>query len=285
MASYRYAVSAWIWHGDPSAENYGFIEKAGSMGYDGVEIPTFDGNINEKLINEKLSTSSGKLAPIIVGGGSPELDISSDDQNAREGGLSYIKKLVDKADSINADLVCGPLFSAVGKSLFLSHDQKERVLSRTAGVMERAAAYAKDRGIDIALEPLCRYDSYLINTAREMNHFLDLAGKSNLGVLLDTFHMNIEEDSMESPIAEAGERFRHFQVCENNRGVPGKGQLDWEKIRNAVVNSGYSGWISLESFTPYESTFSSMMRSWRAMEPSQDKFASDGLSFLKKVFK
>lgn len=284
MSDFRFAVSAWIWHGDPSAENYGFIGKAAEMGYDGVEIPTFDGNIDPSAIRQRISSLDRKMDTIVVGGASPDMDISSGDEKVRERGLQYIMKLVDKAQQLESGLVCGPLYSAVGKALYLTDAEREKTLDRTAKYLRKAADYASGSGIDIALEPLCRYDSYLINTAYEMNRFLDMAGADNALILLDTFHMNIEESSMEGAIMESGKRFRHFQVCENNRGVPGKGQLDWKGIREAVMKSGYRGWISLESFTPYEEVFSSMMRSWRKLASSPDAFASQGLEYLKKIF-
>lgn len=284
MASFRYAVSAWVWYGNPSANGYDFIDKAASMGYDGVEIPTFDGNIDENVINQKLASVSGKMEGIIVGGGSPDQDISSDDPKIRENGLKYIRKLIDKAFAIDSDLVCGPLYSAVGKALYLTDKERDSTLKRTAGQVKTASTYAADRGIDLAFEPLCRYDSYLINTTEQMLRFLDMADAPNAGVLLDTFHMNIEEDSMEGPILNSGKKFRHFQVCENNRGVPGKGLLDWTSIGKAVEKSGYDGWISLESFTPYDRVFSEMMRSWRALDKDQDTFAKEGLAFLKSIF-
>lgn len=285
MASFRYAISAWVWYGEPSANGYDFIDKAASIGYDGVEIPTFDGNIDENAINQKLQSVSGNLKAIVVGGGSPDKDVSSTDTSIREKGLEYIKKLIDKADRIESDMVCGPLYSAVGKALYLTDEEKKKSLQRTAGVIKDAAKYAADKGIEIALEPLCRYDSYLINTTEQMMSFIEMTDSPNVGILLDTFHMNIEEDSMIEPILLAGEKFRHFQVCENNRGVPGKGQMDWEGIRKTVKRSGYNGWISLESFTPYDRVFSEMMRSWRPLDKDQDTFAKDGLAFLKKIFR
>ncbi len=284
MGRIKYAASAWIWYGNPDTNGYEFIDKAYEMGFEGVEIPTFDGNIDPDAILEKLNSQSRKIEPIIVGGGSPEMDISSDNEKFRENGLNYIRKLIERAAAISSSLVCGPLFSAVGKALFLTGEQKERALSRTASQISKAAEYAESYGIDLALEPLNRYDSYLINTTQEMVNFIDMAGKENVGVLLDTFHMNIEETSMAGAIAAAGKKFRHFQVCENNRGVPGKGLLDWAEISEAVRKSGYEGWIGLETFTPYEKQFSSMMRSWRPMARDQDTFASEGLKYLKKVF-
>lgn len=284
MSKFQYAVSAWIWHGDAGINGYDFIDKASEAGFDGVEIPTFDGELDHELITAKLDSQSGKLTPIVVGVGSQEKDISSEDENFRRNGLNYIRKLVDKAATLESSLVCGPLFSAVGGSLFLTDDQRNSVISRTASLMKVAAQYADDYGIDIALEPLSRYDSYLINTAEEMARFIEITGMDNIGILLDTFHMNIEETSMEDAIKSAGSRFRHFQVCENNRGVPGKGSLNWESIAKATKNVGYEGWISLESFTPYEEQFSTRMKSWKPLATSQDKFASEGLDYLKKIF-
>lgn len=284
MGKYKFAASGWIWYGKPETNSYDFIDKASRIGFEGVEIPILDGNIDTKKINEKLESQSGKIEAIIVGGGSPEMDVSSISEKYAENGLHYIMKLIEKAVTLNSKLVCGPLYSAVGKALFLTREQKERALSRVAFQVRRAAEYANNYGVDLALEPLNRYDSYLINTSDEMASFINRVGKENVGILLDTFHMNIEETSMGSAIINAGKKLRHLQVCENNRGVPGKGMIDWEEVKTSIVKNGYGGMIGLESFTPYEQQFSQVMRSWRPMEKDQDTFAYESLKFLKNMF-
>ncbi len=265
-------------------DSYRFIENADSLGYEGVEIPSFDGNIDHKLVNQRLSSASNKIEVIVVGGGSPNADVSSADKATRVSGEKYIRKLIEKAVALNSNLVCGPLYSSVGRAQFLTREEKKRVIKRTAEVFSDICDFAAERGIRIALEPLCRYDSFLINTSKDMTEFLEEVNKENIGVLLDTFHMNIEETSDSMAISEAGSRLFHFQLCENDRGIPGTGQIDWKSIALSLKKAHYKGWLSLESFTPYEKEFSTMMKSWRPLANTQDELAEKGLRFLKSTF-
>ncbi len=112
---------------------------------------------------------------------------------------------------------------------------------------------------------------------------MDRIGSENVGLLLDTFHLNIEEKSIAGAIKQAGEKLFHFHTCENDRGIPGTGLIRWEEVRKGLNDLNYRNWISIESFTPDADQFSSVMHVWRRIEQNQDEIAASGLAFLKKL--
>ena len=278
----KFAASTWIWHADSSANGYEAIQKAFQIGYDGIEIPIFGGRLNIIELRSKLASTSVSFEPILIGGCMNDTDISSEDQSIRNNGVEYIKDCVKICHEIGGSLVCGPLHSAVGKKMLLTDMERAKLYSRIAQIYKQEISkFAKDLSVKIALEPLCRYDTSLINTTAQGISLIDQISEENVGLLLDTFHLNIEERSMQDAIWQAGGRVFHFHACENDRGTPGKGHMDWSSISAALGRIKYDRWLALESFTPFEGGFSSAMNVWRKLADSQDELASEGLQFLK----
>ncbi|MCJ7583285.1 MAG: sugar phosphate isomerase/epimerase, partial [Anaerolineales bacterium] len=108
------------------------------------------------------------------------------------------------------------------------------------------SAVAHPNGIRLALEPINRYETMLVNTAAQGLELIERVGADNLGLLLDTFHMNIEEPVIEESIRLCGDRIFHFHVADSNRWVPGAGHLDFKSILRTLNAAGYSGWVSGE---------------------------------------
>jgi D-psicose/D-tagatose/L-ribulose 3-epimerase len=280
--SRRFAVNLWLWYPDASHNNYSALYKAQDAGFDGVEIPTFDGKLDVPVLRDHLSTT--RLTPIIIGGGSAYTDISAEDNTVRANGLEYIKRCVDACHALGGTLVCGPLYGSVGATRFLSNEERTKTLLRIAHTLKEATHYAADRGVVIAIEPLCRYDTHLVNTVGQGIELIQHTQCDNIGLLLDTFHMNIEEKSLGNAVKQAGSLLFHLQVCENDRGPPGTGHIDWGELALSLSHIDYKGWISLESFTPYFQGFSEMMHSWRPLVGTQDELAKTSLEFLKEKF-
>ena len=282
----KFAASLWIWSDvSDAAKEEILFDKILSLGFDGVEIPSFDGNLNAKRINELLSSAGKKrrLTPITIGGGSPQTDLSSELESQRRLGEDYVKKLVDASSKMGGSLVCGPLYSAVGAKKYLTERERSKLVNVVAKEFKGLARYARDRSVRIALEPLCRYDTYLISTASQGRELVDRIGEENIGMLLDTFQMNIEEKSIKKAIDTAGDKLFHFHACENDRGTPGTGLIRWKDVKKGLKNIGYKDWISIESFVPFHGQFSSAMNVWRRIEEEQDEIAAEGLSFLRDL--
>ena len=267
--------------GPDDSEIEALFQKINKMGFEGVEIPTFDGNLDSTRIRSLLSSS--ELVPIVIGGGSAETDLSSESALVQRNGQSYIKRLIDLCRNIGGDLVVGPLYGPVGEKRLLSESECSKAMASLAREFKDIGKYARDRSVRLALEPLCRYDTHLLNTVAQARKLIDEIDNENVGLLLDTFHLNIEEKSFQKAIELAGNKLFHFHACENNRGTPGSGLVNWQEVKKALDTLNYNGWIAIESFVPNRGQFSAAMNTWRSFQPTQDEIASDGLNYLKRL--
>jgi D-psicose/D-tagatose/L-ribulose 3-epimerase len=150
--------------------------------------------------------------------------------------------------------------------------------------MKRLADYASGRGVKLAIEPLNRFETDFINTVEQGLYFLDKIGYNNVGFLLDTFHMNIEEKSIPDAIRSAMGKIFDFHACANDRGTPGEDHFEWEEIREALKDAGYEGPIVIEAFTPGIREIAKAVSLWRQLAESPDCLARNGLRFLRSVF-
>jgi D-psicose/D-tagatose/L-ribulose 3-epimerase len=143
--------------------------------------------------------------------------------------------------------------------------------------------YAGDRGVVLGIEPLNRFETSFINLASQVIEVVDRVNHPSCKIMLDTFHMNIEEKSLGNAIRAAGKRMVHFHACENDRGAPGSGNVTWDDVADALRDIGYDGPVVIESFTNKVKSIARAAAIWRPFEASQDALAQNGVSFLKKL--
>jgi D-psicose/D-tagatose/L-ribulose 3-epimerase len=146
----------------------------------------------------------------------------------------------------------------------------------------RAGAHAAERGVTLAIEPLNRFETDLVNTVDQGVRLCDDIGADNVGLLLDTFHMNIEERHIGAAIRSAGRHVRHVHTCENDRGAPGSGHIDFGEVFRALDAIGYDEDVVIESFTPEIVEIARAVSLWRPLAPDGDTLASEGLRFLRE---
>jgi D-psicose/D-tagatose/L-ribulose 3-epimerase len=173
------------------------------------------------------------------------------------------------------------MYSAVGKARLVSAEQKKVEWERAVNNLRKVCQMATDHGLSIALEPLNRFESDLINTAEDVVKLVNDINHPSAKILLDGFHMSIEEPNIEKAIKTAGEKLIHVQVSENYRGTPGTGQTRWDDFKKGLEAIDYHGAISIESFTPNVKELAGAVCIWKPLAPSQDEFASEGLKFLR----
>ncbi len=162
-------------------------------------------------------------------------------------------------------------------------EQREKEWNLAVKNLRTVCEFAGDRNLKIALEPLNRFESDLVNTAEDVVRLVMDISHPAAKIMLDGFHMNIEEPDIEKAIITAGDNLIHFQVSENYRGTPGTGQTNWAAYKRGLETINYSGIISIESFTPENKELAGAVCFWHPMAESQDKFASEGLHFLKNL--
>lgn len=279
----KFGANSFIWVSPFSNNSLEILDKVKAMGFDVFELALEDpGLVDSARLRDCLQQLG--LDCTVCGAFGPTRDLSSEDASIRASAFDYICALVDTAAAVGARGVNGPMYSAVGKARLLPPAERRAEWQRAVEGLRRAAAYAGEHAVRLAIEPLNRYETDMINTAAQGLEMIDAVGAANLGLHLDTFHMHLEEKDSAAAIRLASSHLFHFHACENDRGVPGTGQVHWQAIARALKQVDYQGTVVIESFTPDLEEIAGAVCLWRPIAPDQDTIARDGLSFLKGLF-
>ena len=253
--------------------------KVKDMGFDILEISCE----NPELINVKqvkIDLKKNFLIPIVCGAFGPDRNICSRDPKIVENAKIYIRWLIDAADELGSPVVCGPMYSAVGKEHIEDEEARKAEWDLAVNGIREMAFYAKSKDVKLALETLNRFETDMINIVSQGLEFIKQTGMDNVGLHLDTFHMHLEEKNSGDAIRLANKKIYHFHACENDRGVPGTGQVHWNEVAKALKDVNYNGPVVIESFTSQVKEIARAVCIWREIAPSQDAIAIQGLKFL-----
>jgi len=278
----KFGVSTWLFTSPFQTSSIEeLFPKIAAMGFDAVEIavedPTLiDGNA------VKIALAKYKLKAIVCGAFGPTRDLTNEDPAIHDNCFKYIADCLDLCALWDTGFFAGPMYSAVGKARMLPPEQRKVEWDLAVKNLRKVCDMAQQRGLEIALEPLNRFESDLVNTAQDVIRLIDEIDHPAAKVILDGFHMNIEEPDIEEAIKLAGDKLIHVQVAENYRGTPGSGQTNWAAYRRGLEAINYKGTVSIESFTPDNKELAQAVCIWHPLALSQDKFASEGLAFLKQ---
>lgn len=284
MDNLKYGVSTWLWESPFKTDTIALFPKIKAMGFDVVEIPVEDpGLIHAPTIKKALEDHG--LIPIICGVFGPTKDLTSDDIALHDNCFRYIEKCFELGAFLGVDFLAGPMYSAVGKARMVSEEQRKIEWDRAVNNLGKVCALGEKYGQKIALEPLNRFESDLVNTAEDVLRLVQDINHPNAKVLLDSFHMTIEEKNIKEAIRSIGDKLIHVQVSENHRGIPGTGLTPWQDLYEGLNDIGYQGAMVIESFTPEIKELAGAVCIWKHLAESQDSFASEGLRFLHKTFK
>ena len=279
----KFGASTFIWVSPFSDDTLHLFQKAYDMGFDTLEICIE----NPETINidsiVKASKETG-VEVIICGAFGPDRDISSNELDIRKQGVKYIKTCIDIAAKVGSKLVSGPMYSAVGKTNLLTPDEKSEQWDLAVENMKIVSGYANEKGIKLAFEPLNRFETDFINTVEQGLEFIDRIGLDNVGMLIDTFHMNIEEKNIGDAIRLAGDKVFNFHACANNRGTPGDDNINWYEVKTALDDIGYDEYLVIEAFNSGITEIATAVSLWRKLASSPDELASNGVKFLKEIF-
>jgi len=276
----KFGVHLMLWTDRFGEKAYSLFEKAKSMGFDGVEIPVTDpSKVNVSKTRRALGDAG--ITCTISAGLSPKNNVLSASKNVRTKGIKHLKQCVDISKELGSDVVAGVLYAAWGVLVGRGRTQKE--WDRSIAAFKEVCRYAQGMGVDLAVEPVNRFEVYFLNTATDAVKYIKAVDEPNAKIHLDTFHMNIEEKNFYDPIVEAGDMLAHFHACENDRGVPGSGNVNWDEVYRGLSHIEYKRWVTIESFVPDMKEMAAMTAIWRQIAPSSDAIASDGLKFLKEM--
>ena len=280
----KFGVNTFVWVSPSTTEAVKkLIPKVKSMGFDLLEIACENPDLLDiKKIKNELNKH--QLTGILCGVFGDDRNISSNNPEIRENASNYLHWMVDSSVELGSEVIGGPMYSSVGKVHLDDSDARKMEWDLSVSEIRKAADYAADRGVRLALEPLNRFETDMINIVQQGIDFINDIGRENVGLHLDTFHMHLEEKSSPDAIRMAGNKVFHFHACENDRGVPGTGQVYWQDVAQALKSTDYQGAVVIESFTSQVKEIARAVNIWREIAPSQDAIAHQGLQFLKPLF-
>jgi len=279
----QFGANTFIWESPFSTEkDLGLLSKVRQMGFDVIEVAVEDpALIDARLLQQALSDNG--LGVVICGVFGPGRNLSSLEAAERQASADYLRWMIAAAAELGSPVVCGPMYSAVGKAHLDDTDLRQKEWALAVEGLQDACVYAAKVGVRLALEPLNRFETDMINIVEQGWRLINDVGADNLGFHLDTFHMHLEEKDSAKAVRWAGKRLFHLHACENDRGIPGTGQVAWQAIFSALRDSGYDGSIVIESFTPKVQSIARAVCIWREIAPDQDSLARQGLAFLQQL--
>ncbi len=279
----KFGANTFIWRSPFATENdLDLIDKIKEMGFDLIEVAVEDPALIDLQTLKTVLDQKGMKA-IMCGAFGPGRNLSSLDARERLNAKSYLKWLIDAAAELDAGPVIGPMYSAVGKDRLEDPAEREQEWQLAVSGLKEMCKYSAERGVRLAFEPLNRFETDMVNIVDQGLKLIADVGEPNLGLHIDTFHMHLEEKDSAAAILKAGDSVFHVHACENDRGVPGTGQVKWEAIFKALSDINYQGVISIESFTPEVKSIARAVCIWREIAPNQDSIALDGLKFIKSL--
>ncbi len=250
------------------------------LGFDEVQSPLLSmGSLNPKELF--TATKEAGLECYISAGLKDETDVTSGDVKVRRKGIEYLKQCVHFAHEVGAPFLSGSFHSVFGKKSAQPVDDAQ--WNHAAESLRVVAEEAQKMDYCLALEPINRYESFLINTCSQARRLIDMIAMPNVKIQLDTFHMNIEEDDLCQTIRSAGEDLLHFHVAENHRGRFGRGTIPWDDVFATLATIRYKGAIVIECFVPEVPEVATAAAIWRKMAPSADALAQQGLEFIRDL--
>jgi D-psicose/D-tagatose/L-ribulose 3-epimerase len=273
-----YAVHAYAWTSSWTSADLPIIDRAAGLGLDAVEIPLAEldavdpAAIRESAERAGIGVLTSVACPV-------EADPSSEDERVRAAALDLLKACVDATAAMGATLFTGVTYSALFRRVERRPTRADG--ERTAEVLREAARHAAALGVTVGIEPVNRYESFLVNTAAQALELMELIGEPNVGIHLDSYHMNIEEEDFRTPVELVAEHLVHFHLSESHRGIPGRGTVDWGAIMGALTNAAYDGYVGLESFAEVSNAMRAATCTWRDLAPSSEALVQEGLAYLK----
>jgi D-psicose/D-tagatose/L-ribulose 3-epimerase len=269
-----------LWTKHVTQEAFPLMEAIKKVGYDGVEIPLFEGQpehfekVGKAIKDNGLSCTSVTVIP------DEEHNPVSPDAKNRQGAAQHLKWAIDCSAALDSDVLCGPFYQPLG--VFTGQAPTEEEKQRAAEVHRQAAELAAKSNVALGVEFLNRFECYFLNTMADAADYVKRVDHPNCGVLYDTFHANIEEKDPVGCISKHIDAINHVHISENDRGTPGKGHIDWSGTFKALRSNGYDRWLVIEAFGRALPDLAAATRVWRDFFPDREQVYTEGLKFVKE---
>ena len=274
----RYGVNMMVWTTRVGEAQASLLSHIKEWGFDGVELflsreePASLPAVKKMLDGIQLERTTCVVLP-------RDANLVSGDATVRKRGIDFLNRCVERTAELGAQLMCGPLYAGLG--VMTGRRRTPEEWQWAADGLAAAARRGQQLGVMLCIEPLNRFETYFLNTLCDAAELLRAVREPNVRIHFDTFHANIEERDMAESLRAVGNDLGHVHISENDRGVPGTGHNDWCGVLQALVDIGYDGWLTIESFAEPETELAAAAAIWRDLAPSGDELARRGLEFIK----
>lgn len=274
-------VNTWVWTSPLTDEALVEIApRVAGWGFDVLELPVeAPGDWDPQRAATVLADHGLAASVALVMG--PGRELVATDQATVRSTQDYLRRVADVAAAVGAPVMGGPAYASVGRAWRLDDDERARAYDELVAHLAPVVEHARSQGVRVGVEPLNRYETSLLNTVDQALDVVRRLPADGCGLMLDAYHMNIEEQDPAAAVRRAGDRVVAVQVCANDRGAPGADHLDWPAFLAALDDTPYDGPLVIESFTAGNATIATAASVWRPLARTQDAIATDGLTFLK----
>ena len=278
-----------FWTHDWDADFHPFIDKAADLGFDLLEVNagTIANMTSEKRQRLKTHADDRELVLSYCIGLPKQYDIASVDPGVRENGIAFLKQMAVAIGEMGGGNLGGIIYGCWPATMPEGGSDKRSYFDRSVASMKEAIKIAEDNNVIFNMEVVNRFEQYLMNTCEEAVEYVEAVGSPNAKVMLDTFHMNIEEDFFGQAILRAGDNLGHFHIGENNRMPPGYGHIPWTEIGAALRKINYQGYVTMEPFLMPGGEVGRDIRVFRDLSEGMDldDEARKALLFMRGVLK
>ena len=275
----KFGMNLLLWTGAMNDDMIPVVASLKEMGYDGVEIPGFEDNIDLYTQWGARLKEMGLECTAVTVRGEEDNPISADPA-VRALGVENNKRALDNAAAAGAVRLVGPYHSALG--VFSGQGPTEDEWKWGVDSMRQVAEHAETVGITLGVEALNRFETYLLNTHADSARFVREVDHPNARMMYDTFHANIEEKDIAQAIRDSSDVCEIVHISENDRSTPGTGNVDWDTNFNTLKEVGYDGWMVVEAFGLALPELVAATKIWRRMYESEEQLAGDALKFMQE---
>lgn len=277
-------ANTWIWASPITDESLAELApRLREWGFDLVELPIENhGDWDPQRTAELLAEH--QLGASICIAMAPGRELCATDAETIASTQAFLKRSIDTAQTIGSRVIAGPIYASVGRTWRMSAGERKDVYQQLRASLVPVCEYGAECGVRVAIEPLVRYETSVINTVAQALEVLEGLPREGSGLLVDNYHANVEERDVAGAFRLAGDRLAHVHLCANDRGAPGADHFDWNGIRDALAEIDYQGAVVIESFTAENESIATAASVWRQLAASQDAIAVDGIAHLKAVF-
>ena len=274
----KFGINTFLWTANFGPDQFDLLPQIREHGFDGAEVSLFRAAdfpasaIRRALAENQLSCTVCSVLPA-------GFSLISDDAAVRQKTVSHLKDCFKATAEAGATFIAGPLYSPVG--YLPGRRRNENEWKWAVDGYQQLGPVLESTGVHVCIEPLNRFETYFLNTTADAVKLCKQVAHPNVGILWDTFHANIEEKNPAEALLSAGRFLKHVHTCENDRGTPGSGHVDWQGVFAALRELKYDGWLTIESFGFALGEISSAASIWRDLAATPEEIAWEGVKFLR----